>query len=63
MIRFAPIKRHAIKIVVGAIVAVASTVIGGMIIYEYTKPTPKLQLIIDQSAEEFGGNRVRQTIT
>ena len=63
MTRFSSIKRRAVKAVTGAFVAIAVTVVGGIIIYEYTKSRPKLQLIINPPNEEFRGNRVRQIIT
>ena len=62
-IKFRSIGRRAVKVIGGFVAAIVVAVVGGIILYEYTKTQPQLHLIVSQPVEEFGGNKVRQFIT
>lgn len=61
-IKFPSIGRRAVKVIGGIVAAIVVTVVGGIILYEYTKTQPQLHLIVSRPVEEFGGNKVRQVI-
>lgn len=62
-IKIPSIGRRAVKVIGGIVAAIVVTVVGGIILYEYTKTQPQLHLIVSRPVEEFGGNKVRQVIT
>ncbi len=62
-IKFPSIGGRAVKVIGGVVAAIFVTVVGGIILNEYTKTQPQLHLIVNRPFEEFGGNKIRQVIT